>query len=135
MAFLQYNAGPAPQQLTGLAIVRGHRIYLVQGDTSTDIREIFFPWANISTVYEHQVDIGQGRSYTELRWTEPIDDLHVPGLESLLRWMRNSPTGPPGVQGLRGLPAPALEPLSLRGPRGHQGLAGNAGPRGHQGLA
>ena len=51
-------------------------------DTSTEIREVFVPFANISTVEERTVDIGQGRSYTELVWNEPIDDLHVPGLES-----------------------------------------------------
>ena len=57
-------------------------------DVTREIREIFVPFANISAVYEQTHHIGKGRSYTTIEWNEPIDDRHVPGLESLLRYLR-----------------------------------------------
>lgn len=130
MAFLAYNAGPAPQQLTGLAIARAHTFLQIESeeDESIDIRRIYFPFKNISTVYEAVIDIGQGRSYTELRWTEPIDDLHCPGLASLLRWLRFPPSGAVGPRGLRGIAAPQDTPLMLRGRAGRRGPRGMAAP-------
>ncbi len=82
MAFFVTNI--APQQLTGLTIVRANEIWLTNPltDVTQEIRDIFVPFANISTVYEQTHNIGQGRSYTTIEWNEPIDDRHVPGLES-----------------------------------------------------
>jgi hypothetical protein len=89
MAFFVTNI--APQQLTGLTIVRANEIWLTNPltDVTQEISGIFVPFANISTVYEQTHNIGQGRSYTTIEWNEPIDDRHVPGLESLLRYLRN----------------------------------------------
>ena len=85
MAFFATNI--APHQRTGLTIVRANEIWLTNPltDVTREIREIFVPFANISTVYEQTHDIGQGSSYTTIEWNEPIDDRHVPGLDSLLR--------------------------------------------------
>ncbi len=71
MAFFVTNI--APQQLTGLTIVRANEIWLTNPltDVTQEIREIFVPFANISTVYEQTHDIGQGRSYTTIEWNEP----------------------------------------------------------------
>ena len=61
MAFFVTNI--APQQLTGLTIVRANEIWLTNPltDVTQEIRDIFVPFANISTVYEQTHDIGQGR--------------------------------------------------------------------------
>ena len=102
MAQFQHASALQPQQLTGLTQVRAHRIYLVEDDATREIREIFVPFENVSTVSERTVDIGQGRSYSELVWNEPVDDEHVPGLESLLRYLDNRGLGFTGHTGAAG---------------------------------
>ena len=113
MAFFVTNI--AQKQLTGLTIVRANEIWLTNPltDETREVRDIFVPFANISTVYEQTHDIGQGRSYTTIEWNEPIDDLHVPGLESLLRYL----------QTLRGAQGPTAS-AALRGRFGPQGVDG-----------
>ena len=105
MAFFVTNI--APQQLTGLTMVRANEIWLTNPltDVTQEIREIFAPFANISTVYEQTHDIGQGRSYTTIEWNEPIDDRHVPGLQSLLPGLRRRG----GLEALGLRESPALE--------------------------
>ena len=104
MAFFVTNI--APQQLTGLTIVRANEIWLTNPltDVTQEIRDISAPFANISTVYEQTHVIGQARTYTTIEWNEPIDGRHVPGLQSLLRYLENfrGIQGPTGSDGTRG---------------------------------
>ena len=123
MAQLQHTSSIIPQPLTGLAIIRAHQIHLVEDDETREIREIFVPFDNVSTVSERTVDIGQGRTYSELVWNEPIDDRHVPGLDSLLRYLDDRGvgyTGHTGHTGHTGAAGPGLTGGFVRydGPQG-----------------
>ena len=64
--------------------------------TSEDILNIFVNFQNISTVRYIIVQLGGGLSYTKTEFTpqsgasidEPYDDNHIPGLYSLLKYLR-----------------------------------------------
>ena len=66
MAF--FNTNTAAQQLTGLTVARANEVWLTdaQTDVTREVREMFAPDDAVSTVYEQEHQVGQGRWYTTL---------------------------------------------------------------------
>jgi len=90
-----------------------------------NIRRIFVEQAtDVAKVEERETDIGGGLIHTSLEWEEPINDERVPGLESLIRWLREQP-GERGDKGEKGEQGDPGEP----GEQGEHGAAGLQGLR------
>ena len=55
----------------------------------TNVLDLFLMYSNISTVEDVNVSLGGGQYYTIKEWVGTIDDLHVPGLQSLLEYLQS----------------------------------------------
>ena len=79
--------------LTGLIDITANSISLIGYDEDgeegiTHLLDLFLMYKNISSVEDVQVPIGGGQYYTIKAWMGTIDDLHVPGLESLIEYLQ-----------------------------------------------
>ena len=56
-----------------------------------NIRDLFLKYEDIAQSYDQSVQVGGGWFYNKVLWEEDkIDDWHIPGLESLLRYLENT---------------------------------------------
>ena len=53
-----------------------------------NVLNLFLMYDNISSVEDVQVPLGGGQYYTIKAWVGTIDDLHIPGLESLIEYLQ-----------------------------------------------
>ena len=114
---LQYQSLFAPPPLTGLTTLRVHTLLLSDGERSDDSLRIFVLQRNVASL--------RGEDWVP----EEIDDTHVPGLASLLRYLRLHRGQARRVLAL----PPEDQPILAR--RGRPGNAGDAGPRGFRGVS
>ena len=81
--------------LTGLVDITANSISLIgyneDGEEGiTHLLDLFVMYKNISSVEDVQVPIGGGQYYTIKAWVGTTDDLHVPGLESLIEYLQTN---------------------------------------------
>ena len=78
----------------GVVSLVADEIALIQDDgRPRDIHDIFLETdKDVATVHPVEQDVGGGIKHTTLEW-DSISDRRVPGLDSLIRWLRQNPYG------------------------------------------
>ena len=108
-----------------------------------NIRDLFVEKVtDVAKVEERECHIGGGLFHRQLEWEEPISDERVPGLDSLIRWLREREPGAGGpvfnVKRKYHLQNNEQTNIYLsrkgpEGPQGEQGEQGDEGPPGPEG--